>query len=147
MKKSLKLTFWALVVVFLLIISEFFIPAIRELFRGSFLFLLPLAVFSLLGIVLLFLTLKQKVEGVLKWFLILTGASAGGFFIFVFLHNAFYALNMITSHIIMLNYLTEILHVAFFIIAVLICPLGFLIGLLGSIVLFINKKGVNSRKA
>jgi len=147
MKKSLKLTFWALVVVFLLIISEFFIPAIRELFRGSFLFLLPLAVFSLLGILLLFLTLKQKVEGALKWFLILTGASAGGFFVFVFLHNAFYALNTIISHIIILNYLTEILHVIFFIIAVLICPLGFLIGLLGNIVLFIKRKRVNSRKA
>ena len=147
MRKSLKLTFWALVVVFLLIISEFFIPAIRELFRGSPLFLLPFVVFSLLGIVLLFLTLKQKVEGALKWFLILTGASAGGFFVFVFLHNAFYALNVVTSHIIVLNYLTEILHITFFIIAVLVCPLGFLIGLLGSAVLFIKRKRANSKKA
>jgi len=139
MKKSLKLIFWLLVGNFVVILSQFFIPAVSELFRGSLLFLLPFAVFCLLGIVLLFLTLKQKVKRTLKWFLILTGGSAGGFFLFVFLHNAFYALNVITSHITILNYLTEAIHVAFFIIAVIVCPIGFLIGAVGTVVLFIKK--------
>lgn len=140
MKKSLILTFWALVGVFLVIASEFFIPVVRELFRGSLLFLLPFIVFSLLGIVLIFLTVKEKVEGMLKKFLILTGASSAGFFVFIFLHNAFYALATITSHITVLNYLMEILHIVFFFIAIPVCPLAFLVGVVGSIVLFVKKR-------
>lgn len=140
MKKSLISTFWALVGVFLVIASEFFIPVVRELFRGSLLFLLPFIVFSLLGVVLIFLTVKEKVEGMLKKFLILTGASSAGFFISIFLHNAFYALGTITSHIIVLNYLMEILHIIFFIIAIPICPLAFLVGVVGTIVLFVKKR-------
>lgn len=140
MKKSLTLTFWALVGVFLVIASEFFIPVVRELFRGSLLFLLPFIVFSLLGIVLIFLTVKEKVEGMLKKFLILTGASSAGFFVFIFLHNAFYALATITSHITVLNYLMEILHIVFFFIAIPVCPLAFLVGVVGTIVLFVKKR-------
>ena len=139
MKKSLILTFRLLVMIFLVILSQFFIPAVREFFQGSFLFLLPAIIFSLLGIVLIFLTLKEKLEGKLKKFLILTGASAAGFFIFVLLHNLFYALGTITSHIPVLNYLIGSLHVAFFILAVPVCPLGFLIGAAGTIFLLVRK--------
>ncbi|KPJ56970.1 hypothetical protein AMJ49_02915 [Parcubacteria bacterium DG_74_2] len=140
MKKSLLLAFWALVGSFFFILSEFFISAVRELFRGSELFLLPLIIFFLLGILLIFLTLKKKVEGVLKKFLLLTGASATGFFFFVFLHNAFYALGTITSYITVLNYLIEVFHIVFFIIAIFVCPLGFLVGAGGTIVLFFKKR-------
>lgn len=138
--KKLTITFWALVGIFLVIMGEFFIPSVRELFRGSILFLLPFTIFSLLGIVLIVLTLRKKIEGVLKKFLILTGASAGGFFVSVFLHNAFYALGTTINHIIILNYLVEAINVGFFIIAIFVCPLGFLVGVIGSIVLFNKKK-------
>jgi len=88
MKKFLIPTiFWSLIGIFILIISVFFIPAVRELFRGSPLFLLPFIIFSLLGAILIFLTLKGKVEGVLKKFLMLTGVSSTGFFVSIFLHN------------------------------------------------------------
>ena len=140
MKKSLIITFWALVGFFLFILSEFFIPAVRDLFKDSKFFLLPSIIFSLLGIVLIFLTLKRKIKGILRKLLLLTGASAAGFFIFVFLHNAFYALGIITSHIALLNYLMEVLHVVSFIIAIFVCPLGFLIGMMGVIVMAIKKK-------
>ncbi len=140
MKKYLISVFWALVGVFFVIVSEFYVPAVKEFFMGSILFLLPFLVFFLLGIVLIFFTLKEKVTGKLKKFLILTGASAAGFFIFIFLHNIFYGLGVITSHITVLSYLTEILHAVFFIIAIFICPLGFLVGVGGSISLFIRRK-------
>ncbi len=140
MKKSIVLTFWALIGVFLLIVSQFFIPVVGELISGSIIFLLPFIIFSLLGIALIFLTLKQKVGGVLKRFLMLTGISATGFFVFVFLHNVFYALAIITSQISVLSLLMEILHIAFFIIAIFVCPLGFVIGIIGTIVIFIKKK-------
>lgn len=140
MKKSLITTFWATVGVFLLIVSEFFIPWVRELFKGSLVFLLPFMVFFLLGVLLIILTLKEKIVGRLKKFLILTGASAAGFFVFVFLHNAFYGLAMLTGQIAVLKYLVEALQVACFLIAIFVCPLGFLVGAVGSAKLLIKKR-------
>jgi hypothetical protein len=140
MKKSLITTFWVLIGSFLFILGQFFIPAVRELFRGSLFFLLPFVIFSLLGGLLIFLTIKERIEGVLKKFLILTGASAAGFFVSVLLHNFLYALNVITSDIIILRYLTEVLHVTFFLMAVFVCPLGFLIGARGSIIILVRRK-------
>ncbi len=67
-------------------------------------------------------------------FLILLGASVLAFFVFVFLHNAFYALTIVTSHIAVLSHLMEAFHVIFFIIAVLLCPAAFLVGIAGSII-------------
>ena len=86
----------------------------------------------------MFLTLKGKVEGVLKKFLVLTGASSAGFFLSVFLHNAFYALAVVTNNIVVLKYLMVAFNITFFIIAIFVCPLGFLIGAVGSIILFIK---------
>ena len=140
MKKSLILTFWALVGTFLFIASQFFVSVISELIKGSIVFLLPFFIFFLLGILLIYLTLKQKVGGVLKRFLILTGSSATGFFVFVFLHNFFYGLGIIVNQIPVLSLMMEVLHAAFFIIAIFVCPLGFVIGITGTIVVFIKKK-------
>jgi len=143
MKKSLILTFWALVGTFLFIASQFFVSVISELIKGSIVFLLPFFIFFLLGILLIYLTLKQKVGGVLKRFLILTGSSATGFFVFVFLHNFFYGLGIIANQIPVLSLMMEILHAAFFIIAIFVCPLGFVIGVIGTTVVFIKKKKEN----
>ena len=136
LKQSTLAIFWALIGVFLIILGQFFIPALRDLLKGSELFLIPMGIFCLLGLALLVLALKERIAGKLKKFLVLTGASAVGIFVFVFLHNAFYALGTITSHIIGLNYLTEALHVVCFIVAIIVCPLGFLVGIVGTIVLF-----------
>jgi len=111
----LKGIFWALVGIFLLILSQIFVPAVRSLFKGSLLFLVPFAVFFLLGVVLIFLTLKKKIKGKLKKFLILTGASAVGFFTSVLLHNLI---------------LEE--EPLFFLLAIVVCPIGFLVGVVGS---------------
>ncbi len=73
-----------------------------------------------------------------KMFLILLGASVGGFIVFVVLHNVFYGLTILTSHISALSHLMEVFHIAFFIIAVFLCPAAFLVGAVGSIVLAIK---------
>ena len=140
MKKSLITTFWALMGMFIVILGQFFVPVFQDLFRGSLFFLSPILIFSLLGGLLVFLTRKEETEGKLQKLLILTGASAAGFFVFVVLHNVFYALGVITSDIIILRYLTEILHVVFFLMAIFACPLGFLIGAIGSIVILVKRK-------
>ena len=127
MKKFLiPIIFWILVGIFVLVISTFFIPAIREVLQGPP-FLALFVVFFLLGIVLIFLTIKEKIERILKKFLILTGASAIGFFVFVLLHNAVYGLFGVEEPF-------------FFILAVIVCPIGFLVGVVGSIVLFLKKR-------
>lgn len=140
MKKSLILTFYLLIGTFLFIVSTFFVPAVRDLLRGSFLFLLPFFVFFLLGIALIFLTLKEKIEASPKKFLLLTGASAAGFFVSIVLHNGFYALAMLTNQIGPLKFLMEALHTIFFLLAIPVCPIGFLVGVAGSIVMLIKKK-------
>ena len=76
-----------------------------------------------------------------KKFLILSGASLIGFPVFVILHNVFYALGEMASNIVVLSHLLELLHVVFFLIAIFVCPTGFLIGAVGSIIVyFISRK-------
>ena len=89
MKNKLKITFWALMTMFLIVLAEFFVPIVNNLFEGSILFLLPMIIFSLLGGLLLSYSIKLKERGRCRKFLLLTGVSAFGFFVFVFVHNAF----------------------------------------------------------
>jgi len=134
----LRVTFYLLVAVFILAVSIIFIPAFRGIVSGIFM-IIPSAILLLFSSVLIGLTLVQKVEGKLKKFLMLTGASAAGFFVFVLLHNIFYGLEQITSHLTILSYLMKALEVIFFLIAIFACPIGFIIGAIGTIVMF-NKK-------
>lgn len=138
-KKKVSVIFWSLVGVFVLIASIFFIPAVREFFKGPQ-FLLPFIVFSFLGGVLIFFTIKEKIKGMMKKFLILTGASAAGFFVSIFLHNFIYG-----SFIVLFgsDFWTRIGMVDepfFFFLAILVFPLGFIVGVVGSVVLFLKEK-------
>lgn len=137
MKKFLiPVIFYLLVGAFTALISPVAIPAFRN---SQFIIILGIALF-LLGLTLIFLTLKQRVGGKLKKFLMLTGASAAGLIVSVLLHNIFYGVSVVVGHITVLKYLAEALHVAFFLIAIPICPLAFLIGVVGSVVLFFREK-------
>jgi hypothetical protein len=134
----LRVTFYLLVAVFVLAISIIFIPAFRGFISGTFM-IISGVILVILGSVLIGLTLVQKVERKLKKFLMLTGASATGFFVFALLHNIFYGLEQVTSHITILSYLMKAFEVIFFLIAIFACPIGFLVGVIGTIVMF-NKK-------
>jgi len=130
MKKSLiPVIFWALAGVFVVIVSYMFIleliPAVLRVYAISLMFISWFAFFSL-GLTLIILTIRKKVQGLLKKFLLLTGACAVGFLVFVILHNAVYGLFGVEEPF-------------FFILAVIICPLGFLVGSVGSAVLFVKK--------
>ena len=128
--------FWALVGVFIVVASVFFIPVFRDLLRGSLLFLSPFVVFFLLGAALIFFTVKEKVGGMLKKFLLLTGASAAGFLLFILLHNAVYGLFI---HFFGADFWNGGDEPFFFIMAIFVCPIGFLVGAVGSIVLAIRR--------
>ena len=137
-ENTLTIIFYLLVTVFVLAISIIFIPTFRGFISGTFM-IISGVILVILGSVLIGLTLVQKVEGKLKKLLILTGVSAAGFFVFALLHNIFYGLEQVTSHITILSYLTKAFEVVFFLIAIFACPIGFFIGVIGTIVMF-NKK-------
>ena len=92
------------------------------------------------GVALMLLTIKVKLKKWIRVFLILTGAGPAGFAVFSILHNMFYAFGILTQSIPWLSFTMEILHVAFFLISLIVCPIVFVIGLVGTIVLFIRNK-------
>ena len=135
----LKVIFWALVVVFTLIVGYITIPIFRRYWSFYFIIVSGI-IFFLLGIALIFFTIKEKIKGLLKKFLILTGASAIGIPIGVILHNLFYALFI---KLFGTNFWDRIGvgdEPFFFILATIICPIAFLVGVIGSIVIFIRRE-------
>ena len=115
--------FWTQVGVFVMVVSAMFIPSVLRLGVG----LGTSVVFAGLGVTLIILTVKRKVGGMLKKFLLLTGGSAAGFIIFILLHN-------------IVSGLFNIEEPVFFIIATIVCPIAFLIGAVGTIVLTTKNK-------
>ncbi len=133
----IKIIFSLLVVVFILIMSGMFVPSVRtKLFEiaGPIIVFSEWGVFFLLGAILIVLTLKKGVEKPLKKFLLLTGISAVAFLVFVLLHNLF-------SGLLSVIFKKEIEEPVFFILATIICPIGFLAGSIGSIILSVKQKG------
>ncbi len=128
--------FWALVAGFILVVGFFTIPMARGLFMGGFFLPISGVVLLSLGGALLFLTLRGRVRGLFKKFLILTGACAVGIPISLVLHNAIYG---VLIHFFGADFwdrvgLTD--EPVFFMMAIFVCPLGFLVGAAGSIVQF-----------
>ncbi len=125
--------FWITVGFFVIaVVGTMLAPPIRGLAMPYIIF--PAwVVFAGLGVTLLVLTVKRKVEGMLKKFLLLTGASAVGFPVFAVLHNLVYAL--------FIYWFGEDFWGAsgdepvFFILAAIVCPIAFLVGAVGTIVL------------
>jgi len=135
-----KRIFYSLIVVFVLLVGWFIavneLDLAREFFMiaGMFAFL-----FLILGIVLIALVWRLKIEKKLKTFLFLTGGSAILFLVSVLLHNFFYALAIYFSEIVVLKAIFEILHAGFFLVGILGCPVVFLVGVVGSFWCFWKK--------
>ena len=137
MKKRthLKGILYALTATFILIVTYFLLPSPEDLKRTLFPLVAVLGfVFLALGIVLIFLSRKEK--GKLKGFLLLTGLSAVAPFAGSILHNLFYGLGEAFTALI---WLFGPLHAAFFIIALLIAPILFIIGITGCTILLCKK--------
>jgi len=133
-KIKLTILLYGLIGIFILIVGLMSIPNFKGYVNFYFI-MISGALLLLMGGALVVMTLKQKVEGKLKKFLILTGVFASGYIIFVVLHNLFYALAEITHHITLLNFLMNAFEVIFFLAAIFVCPVGFIIGSIVSIAL------------
>jgi hypothetical protein len=111
MKKAIWPVFWALVGDFL-VLAVNFIPAVGQwtLTHMAFLPLLVGVLFFALGIALLVLTLQSKMTGLLKTFLIMTGAAPIAIPIgFVFLEAVPETIANCILYIILLAFLTGII--------------------------------------
>ncbi|MBU1132377.1 hypothetical protein KKC32_03995 [Patescibacteria group bacterium] len=140
-KKILAPNFFSLLGIFAIIAAYLAIPFSMELKQKLFPAIAVLAIlFFLLGIALLVMTIKSKTKGKLKLFLIFTGASAIAFPVSVILHNVIYGL--------FIHFFGENFwgnggdEPVFFILATMVCPIIFLIGAIGSSIIFFkqNKK-------
>jgi len=137
--KPTRLEF-AIVATFCALVATFAILAamITLKFFGRHLLFIAF-VFFLLGAALLALTIRAKMDRLLKIFLLLTSGSAVGFFVSVILHNLVYGFFICI-------YGKDFWGVTggdepvFFILAVFVCPIVFLIGSIGSAVVFIRNK-------
>ena len=137
MSKRNQVTFWALVAVYIVVISIFFIA--KQLLLGSPFLIASVIALLLLGGTLIYLTLKGKVRRPLKRFLLIMGASAAGIPISAVLHNVIYGLFI---HFFGANFwdrggLSD--EPVFFFLAIFICPLAFLVGAMGSIILIVKR--------
>ncbi|MFC1897757.1 hypothetical protein ACFLX8_04255 [Chloroflexota bacterium] len=123
--------FWVLVGTFILNIISMFLPPVRlgNVFVSLYLFYFVWVAFLVSGIIFLVLTKKGKTKGVLRGFQFLMGASAVGLPLSAVLHNVVSALLNVEEPV-------------FFMMAVFVCPLGFLVGALGTIVINIRRKQV-----
>ena len=125
----------------IVILAEMTVPAIREFFRGSILFLLPFAIFFLLSSLLLFYTIIGDTSGWLRVFLLITGGAGAGVFISILLHNLIYGIFM--------HFFGEGIwngvggdEPVFFFFGLIVCPILYLIGALGaSITFFVQTRG------
>lgn len=135
--RSLPIVFGALVAAFIALVLTVLLPDVLDFFRPVFLSLVVLC--FLLGLALLILSVRWKQRTLLRTFWILAGASTAGFALGSVLHNAFYALATVTGNWPILNTAIEVLEVAFFLIATLLCPVAFLVGTVGAIVLMVRR--------
>ena len=124
----------ALVVVGTMTVGDV-LPVVERWFR--YFFFPAAAIFLLLGIALIILAAKARLPRALKTFLIMTGSAGAAFLLSVVLHNVIYGL--------LIMWFGENFwgtnggdEAFFFIIAILVCPLVFLVGMIGSIVMFIR---------
>ena len=135
-QKSIKTILYSLIGIFILILVFFIAPLDILLGRIFFPILAILGLlFLVIGIMLIILSRKEK--GKLKIFLILTGISAIAPLVFTILHNLFYALAVAFES---LSFLFEPLHAIFFIISLIVAPILFIAGSIGSIILLKKQK-------
>jgi hypothetical protein len=107
-------------------------------FPEPYYFMTTILLLAGLGISLLIFTLKSELRKKHKIFLLLASSSLIGIPVFAILHNAVYALAI---HIFGEGVWGNDDEPFFFVLAVIVCPLAYLVGFIGSITCFLRMKG------
>ena len=136
--------FWALVGVFV-VVASIFALSIREIV-GFWFLIISGTVLLLLGAALIFLTVKAKAGGISDKFLILTGASSAGIIVSILLHNVIYGLFIQWFGADFWERIGTGDEPFFFILAIIVCPIGFLVGVVGSVILYVSRGKTSASK-
>ncbi len=128
------LCFWALLVVVIIIAALICIRVESSVLRVDALFFASGIALLVVGGALVFFTVKEKTRGRLRILLILTGASAVGTTVGVILHNAVYGILIFLFGAGIWERIGVPDEPVFFVLALIVCPIGFLIGSIGTIV-------------
>jgi hypothetical protein len=89
---------------------------------------------SIAGTLLVIYTFREKPAGKLKTYLLVAGFSAAAFFPGVLLHNLLYALGTLMDASAAVHALINILEGVFFLGAVILCPIGECVGVIGTLI-------------
>lgn len=136
---STLVIFWITFAFFILVVSNILVMNLIDQFN-RFLFFFSAFVLPCLGIALIVLASKAKFIKISKAFFILTGASATGIVVSAILHNVFYGIFIYFFGADFWYRIGTSDEPVFFILAIIVCPIAFLIGVVGSIVLIVKKK-------
>jgi len=136
---SMITVFWILLAFSVLALSNIFILNEFDLFN-RYIFFASAVILTLLGIALIVLAAKAKINRISKAFFILTGSSAAGIVIGSVLHNLVYALFIELFGKGFWAGMGD--EPVFFIIALVVCPISLLAGIIGCIVLIARNKVV-----
>jgi len=153
--KLIRSLFWAVLGAFILVFITIFVmnPPIRTILNDlypdetvsavvSIFFPLSGLLFFALGLALLILTIRARarLDRLLKRFLLLTSSSAVGVFASILLHGVVYGLFILLFGEDFWSRTGLEDEPFFFIMGLLVCPIAYLAGTVGSIVLIIQKK-------
>jgi len=151
--RSILPVFWALLGVFILVFISFNVmnAPIRTLLNDlypddivavvvSTFFQLSGLLFFALGLTLLILIARAKLDRLFKGFLLLTSSSAVGVFVSILLHGVVYGLFILIFGEDFWERIGIPDEPAFFIMALIICPIAYLVGTVGSVVFILRRK-------
>jgi len=102
-------------------------------------FLLVTVALFLIGIALIVFATRRVEKGLLRNFLLTAGASLTALPIFALLHNLLYGLSIRPFVMGFWGRISMAEELFFFLLATLVCPLGFLVGTIGSVVLVLKR--------
>ncbi|OGO00420.1 MAG: hypothetical protein A2Y59_00370 [Chloroflexi bacterium RBG_13_52_14] len=102
-------------------------------------FLVVTVALFLTGIALIVFAVKRIEKGLLRNFLLTAGASLTGLPIFALLHNLLYGSSIYPFVMGFRGRLSMAEEPVFFLLATLVCPLGFFVGTIGSAVIALKR--------
>lgn len=135
-RRAILFLFWAQVGVFAFILLTMFAPALRDIIPDAILW--GAGLLFAFGAGLTALVVRAQLDRPLKRLLLLTGVSAIAMVLCFLLHNAMYALNTLAAELPIISALLSVLEAAFFLAAIFVFPVTFVIGTVGVIVLLVR---------
>ena len=127
--------FWSLLAVFLFTVASILTPALGAFVSLGILRLAPALLLLPLGVALVVLIEREGVRRRERFFLLLTGLAAASRPVFVLLHGLVYTLAsyVLGAELWVRTRLED--EPVFFVLALVVCPIVFLVGAIGTLVL------------